>query len=271
MKFPMNLQIFAESVETPAVAEPASVEQTEAEVVNESVEQEGVEEQEPAAPAVDENAIYAAARRAAEKQMNGLNARVASRFGKLTNPETGKSIQTVEDYFEALDAQERIATRQQMQEKGIDPNLLSQLIANDPTIRQAQQVLMDNTLREGEREMAQQLQQISEMYPEVKTLDDILKMDTFEKFDDYVRRNGLNLVEAFRLANGDKLSQKSVEATRQAAINSAKGKSHMVPTAGLTVNDGLEEIPASELPKWQAFFPEASAKELKEKYNRVRK
>ena len=268
MRFPMNLQIFAESVETPEPAEPVS-EELEAEVVDESVEPEGEEVQEPAAPAVDENAIYAAARRAAEKDMNGLNARVASRFGNMKNPETGMPIRTVSDYFDALEAQERVNARQQMHEKGVDPDVLAQLIANDPTIRQAQNVLRENTLREGEREMGEQIRKISEIDPNVKSLDDILKMDTFQNFDNYVRNYGLSLVDAFYLANRDSLAQKDVAATKQAAINAAKGKSHMIPAGGGAPSADTEvDIPANERAIWETAYPELSYKELKAKYNK---
>ena len=267
MKIPMNLQFFAESAETPEVAEPVSEEP--AEVVDTQVE--GEEVQEPAEPVVDENAIYAAARRASEKRINDLNARISNRFGNLTNPETGKPIQSMEDYLDALEAQERVQARQQMQEKGVDPEVLSRLIANDPTIRQAQKVLEENTMREGERELNEQIRKLSEIDPSIKTFDDVCKMENFQTFDALVRNNNLDFVSAYRLANFEKLSQKEAAATKQAAINAAKGKSHMVPTAGLTVNDGLEEIPVADLPKWKAFFPDASAKELKEKYNRAKK
>lgn len=268
MKFPMNLQIFAESVETPEVADPVSTEG--AEVVD-TPETGGVEVQDPAAPVVNEDAIYAAARRASQKEMNELNTRISNRFGKLTNPETGKPIQSVYDYLDALEAQERVQARQQMQERGVDPEILSRLIANDPTIRQAQKVLEENTMREGERQLKEQLKMISEIDPSIQSFEDLYKMDTFKEFDALVRNNGVSLVSAFKSVNFERMMQKDAAATKQAAINAAKGKSHMVPTSGLTVNDGLEEIPASELPRWKAFFPEASAKELKEKYNRARK
>lgn len=268
MSFPMNLQIFAESVETPEPAEPVS-EELGAEVVEEPVEPEGAEVQEPAAPAIDENAIYAAARRAAERDMNGLNERVTSRFGNMKNPETGKPILTANDYFDALEAQERVNARQQMQQQGVSPELLAQLIASDPTIRQAQQVLRENTLREGEREMNDQIRKISEIDPSVKSLDDIFKMDTFQKFDNYVRNHGYNLVDAFYLANRENLSQKDVAATKQAAINAAKGKSHMTPVGGGAPSSEAEvDIPENERSIWEMAYPDLSYKELKTKYNK---
>ena len=268
MSFPMNLQIFAESVETPEPAEPVS-EELGAEVVDTPEETEGEEVQEPAAPAVDENAIYAAARRSAERDMNGLNGRVLSRFGNMKNPETGKPIRTANDYFDALEAQERVNARQQMQEHGVNPELLAQLIANDPTIRQAKEVLRENNLLEGEREIDEQVRKISEIDPNLKSLDDIYKMDTFQTFDNYVRNHGLSLVEAFYLANKDSLSQKDVAATKQAAINAAKGKSHMTPVGGGAPSADTEvDIPVEERSIWEAAYPDLSYKELKAKYNK---
>ena len=82
----------------------------------------------------------------------------------------------------------------------------------------------------------------------------------------------MKLHDAFRLANYQQLTSNNADAARQAAINQARGKTHMqTTTEGVSKSDGMAEIPASELPRWKAFFPDASMKELKEKYNRVHK
>ena len=110
---------------------------------------------------------------------------------------------------------------------------------------------------------------ISEFYPEVQSLADISKMDTFPAFDAYVR-NGLSLVDAFKLANFETMSQRTAAATKQAAINAAKGKSHLSPVGvgadGQTTQ--LVDIPQEARGVWEVAFPELSYKELKEKYNR---
>ena len=109
-KIPMNLQMYAEGGEGPDIADPVSEELAEVVDFVDPEGDKGEKDPEPADPGIDENAIYAEARRTAEKQMNAMNARVMSRFAGMTNPETGQPIKTVADYFEALDAQERVNT-----------------------------------------------------------------------------------------------------------------------------------------------------------------
>ena len=279
-RFPMNLQLFAERAEGPEPADPGTLEGAgieegtgegdvdpgDPEVTDPA---EGAEDPELADPEADRDAIFAEARRTAERRMNGINSRVAGRFGGMKNPETGQPIQTVEDYFDALDAQERMEARQKMEQNGIDPDMLDQMINNSPVMRQAQEILRENQLNEGRRELDSQIREISEFFPEVQSLADVAKMDTFPVFDAYVR-NGLSLVDAFKLANFDAMSQRNAAATKQAAINAAKGKSHLSPVGvgadGQTTQ--LVDIPQEARSVWEEAYPELSYKELKEKYNR---
>ena len=277
-RFPLNLQLFAGGENEPEPADPV----TGTELIDEPEPTEtpdddpgeggdgGENEPAPAAPAIDQNAIYAQARRAADRRMNELDSRVASRFGNMRNPETGQPIRTTQDYFDALDAQERMNARREVQRRGVDPGLIDRMIANNPVIRQAQQVIRDNTLRQGELELENQIQQISSFDPSVKSLDDIVKMPTFPVFDAYVRQ-GLSITDAYRLANFDSLAQRDAAANRQAAINSVRGKSHLAPIGGVAGEAGkqLVDIPQNERYLWEEAYPELSYKELKEKYNKT--
>lgn len=277
-RFPLNLQLFAGGENEPEPADPV----TGTELIDEPEPTEtpdddpgeggegGENEPAPAAPAIDQNAIYAQARRAADRRMNELDSRVASRFGNMRNPETGQPIRTTQDYFDALDAQERMNARREVQRRGVDPGLIDRMIANNPVIRQAQQVIRDNTLRQGELELENQIQQISSFDPSVKSLDDIVKMPTFPVFDAYVRQ-GLSITDAYRLANFDSLAQRDAAANRQAAINSVRGKSHLAPIGGVAGEAGkqLVDIPQNERYLWEEAYPDLSYKELKEKYNKT--
>lgn len=277
-RFPLNLQLFAGGENEPEPADPV----TGTELIDEPEPAEtpdddpgeggegGENEPAPAAPAIDQNAIYAQARRAADRRMNELDSRVASRFGNMRNPETGQPIRTTQDYFDALDAQERMNARREVQRRGVDPGLIDRMIANNPVIRQAQQVIRDNTLRQGEMELENQIQQISSFDPSVKSLDDIVKMPTFPVFDAYVRQ-GLSITDAYRLANFDSLAQRDAAANRQAAINSVRGKSHLAPIGGVAGEAGkqLVDIPQNERYLWEEAYPDLSYKELKEKYNKT--
>lgn len=277
-RFPLNLQLFAGGENEPEPADPV----TGTELIDEPEPAEtpdddpgeggdgGENEPAPAAPAIDQNAIYAQARRAADRRMNELDSRVASRFGNMRNPETGQPIRTTQDYFDALDAQERMNARREVQRRGVDPGLIDRMIANNPVIRQAQQVIRDNTLRQGEMELENQIQQISSFDPSVKSLDDIVKMPTFPVFDAYVRQ-GLSITDAYRLANFDSLAQRDAAANRQATINSVRGKSHLAPIGGVAGEAGkqLVDIPQNERYLWEEAYPDLSYKELKEKYNKT--
>ena len=262
---PMKLQMFAEGAEDPEIADPVSEEP--AEVIDPD-DSEGENDPGPATPEIDENAIYAQARRVAERRMNTINDKVVKRFGGMTNPETGQPIRSADDYFEALEAQERVNARKEIEERGVDPNLLDRLISQNPVIMQAQQIMQENALREGEAELDRQIGEITKMDPTIKSLEDISKMPTFQVFDAFVRR-GLSLTEAYRLANFDSLMQRDAAATRQATINAAKGKNHLTPLGGVNgPQEQLVEIPQNERELWETAYPGVPYKELREKYNR---
>ena len=260
-RFPLNLQLFAGGENEPEPADPV----TGTELIDEPEPTETPDDDPGEGGEGGENE-----RRAADRRMNELDSRVASRFGNMRNPETGQPIRTTQDYFDALDAQERMNARREVQRRGVDPGLIDRMIANNPVIRQAQQVIRDNTLRQGELELENQIQQISSFDPSVKSLDDIVKMPTFPVFDAYVRQ-GLSITDAYRLANFDSLAQRDAAANRQAAINSVRGKSHLAPIGGVAGEAGkqLVDIPQNERYLWEEAYPDLSYKELKEKYNKT--
>ena len=88
------------------------------------------------------NSQFAAARRKAEesynRKMSGINSEVKRLFGSVVNPVTGKNIETMEDYLQACEHQQREILNQELTDKGIDPNLIEQMVNNSPAIRQAQ-------------------------------------------------------------------------------------------------------------------------------------
>lgn len=271
-EIPMNLQMFA-GEEVPEVADPVLETEGAGNEDPEGMEGGGGNDPGVADPVVDQNAAFAAARRRAEQHYNqeiaNRDAEYARRFGHLKNPETGQPIRNERDYFAALDAQERLNTQEQLRSQGVDPSVLERIIQNNPTIRQAEQVLRQATIEKGNQMLEDQIKEISGFYPEVKSLEDISKMETFRTFDRYVR-GGMNLVDAFKLANYDALVGRGAAASRQAAINSAKSTGHLIPVAGgANGPEGEVDIPKNELGLWQDIYPGLSYKELKAKYNRT--
>lgn len=270
---PMNLQFFAEDTGATEseVAEPAG-----AETVDTSAEQTGVEGQEVAEPvdttqvqSAEENAQYAAARRKAEAEQKMTDSRFARMFGGHTNPITGRPIQTAQDYLDAIEAQEQMNRMEQLKQSGVDPKLLNDAIMNSPVMRQAQQYINDQNMQTANAQIEKDLKVISEIDPSIKTIADLAMQDNFDEIMALVKNHNLSVDKAYKLANMDRISEKRQAAAQQAAINQAKGMQHMTSTNGGSQKDGLKEIPADKLANWKAMFPEASMKELKEKYNRV--
>lgn len=272
---PLNLQFFADE-ETGAKevesAEPSET-VTEEEVVEEN---EDVSEPEPVQTAED-NAKFAAARRQAEEQLREyqhqkelLDAEFAKRFEGYTNPITGQPVKTSKDYLEALDAQQRLETNRRLEENGINPAIIENAINNNPVVMQAQEILRMNQIEQAKISMQNDITEISKLDASIKTIDDLGNKPYAQDLISYVN-SGLSLIDAFKLANFESLINQKSEASKQAAINQAKGKAHLSATDGISNSDELLDIPESDIPKWKAFFPDASMKELKEKYNRTKK
>ena len=270
MKFPMFLQMFAEGVEEPVVTDPV----TEGNV-DTVVEGDDGGENQPSEAGRDrlEDAQYAAARRKAERDYNeriaSRDAEFARRFGHIKNPVTGQPIRTEADYFAALDAQQREQQEEELRQRGIDPTLLSQAIENNPVVIQAKQLLAQNQKAEMERALESQVREIGKLDPSIKTFDDLAKMPNFAEFD-RLARGGYDLVSAYKIANYEAASTRSASAAKQAALNNAKGMSHLGTTQGLS-GDGTTgaDIPAGQLARWRDCFPDATDAELKAKYNRA--
>lgn len=275
---PMNLQFFAEEVAEPAGATESEVAEPTTENAEAGAEQTGEEEQEVAEPAestqvqsAEENARYAAARRAAEAEKKMTDSRFAKLFGGHTNPITGKPIQSAQDYLDALEAQQQSERMKELEKNGVNPQLLNEAIMNSPIMKQAQQYMADQNQKNAAAQLEKDLKVISAIDPTIKSLDDLAAQENFSDIMDLVKKHNLTVDMAYKLANMDKITQKRTDAAKQAAINQAKGLQHMSPTTGGSKGDAALDIPAADLGRWKQMFPEATEKELKEKYNRVLK
>lgn len=267
---PLDLQFFAEddSANEPEVAEP--VEDT-------SVE-EGENDAEPAEQQTPEqNAQYAAIRRRAEydaqvkyqNEQARLDNMYAEKFRGLTNPETGAPIRGAADYFEALAAQERMQAKEEMQNAGIDPSLLDRAIANSPLIRQAEAAIAQNTQRESQRMVEEDMQKIIAFDPQVSNEQDIVSQDNFTEVVHYCETHpGMRLADAYKLVNFDRLSSNRAKAAEQGAINQARSKNHLSTPSGISSDDKTVDIPQNQLELWRDFFPDKSPKELRKIYNK---
>lgn len=271
-KLPLNIQFFAdeESVETQEVAEPVTAENEDVQPESETSEQT----QEAAEPvqSQEENARYAAIRRKTEEEAKRKYDKIfAKTFGNHVNPITGKPIQGVDDYLEALSAQQQAQIEAQLKNNGFDTSILNQFIENNPTVRRAQWVMEQQKAEAQDRQIQNDLAEINKMNPKIKTVEDLSNDASFTAVYEKWQKCGgaLSLAESYELVNRDTLTSKKLEAAKQAAINQAKGKSHLETTKGVTIPDNNVDIPENELHVWKEAYPELSMSQLREKYNKT--
>lgn len=273
---PYNLQFFAEGEgETESeVAEPTDVNEVESSTTEGETSTEESTEVESNVQSDEENAKYAAARRRAEAEFAERQRREDEKFERafkgFENPITHAPIKNAQDYLDALDAQNKLEARSQLESKGIDPNLFEEMVnrqvENNPYVQQAQVVLEEARQRELNETVNTGLKEIQKLNPSIKTIQDVLNQPNVEQFIEYTKT--MSMVNAYKLANFDSLMAGKVAGAKQAALNNMNGTSHLNQTDGLAnADNGEVEIPADELGAWKRAFPHANAAELRKKYN----
>lgn len=273
----MNLQFFAdgdEAGEVEGVNETDTADQSEtAEIEDTGSESVTEEVAEPQIQSNEVNAAFANMRRraeAAEREKAELDALFARQYGNLVNPETNKPIRSAKDYYEALAAQERMNARADMQQKGIDPSVIDNMIANSPAVRQAQAATAELNNFRAQQLMEEDFREVLKLDHSLSTVDDIVNDPSYAAVVDYVQRvPGIRFSDAYKIVNFDKLSAAKGEATKQATINSVKSKNHLATGAAVNVNEGGEDIPANLVESYKELFPDKSMKELRALYNKT--
>lgn len=283
---PLNLQFFGEEgdagVNESVNAEPTETDVTEVESSATTEETSSTEEsttvEESNVQSAEENAKYAAARRRAEEEFNkrqqALDARIATKFEGYENPITHQPIRNMDEYLDALDAQEKLRRDAELKEKGIDPQMFEDMVKrqvnSNPLVQQAQMVMQAAQESQIQNKLAEDMKVISKLNPNLKTAEDVMNLPDAQELISLVKNNGLSLADAYKLKHMDEILAGKSASAKQAALNTMNGTSHLNQTDSLANSeDGLVEIPQSELEQWKRAFPHASASELKQKYNRA--
>lgn len=275
-------EIMETEVET---TEAGANEQEVAETASIGPDETGENEPETAEPAAEgqsaeDNARFAAARRRAEAQFNQRIAQerqaakdemIRQMYDGQLDPYTNRPISSEADlraYEQAYQREQEQLTRDQMQQAGIDPSMLDRMIANNPTVRQAQQVIDRVQMEEGERAMNEAIAEISRLDPSVTDVASLANHPNAQAFNALVNK-GYALVDAFRLANFDTLTGKKAAAAKQQAMNNVNGKGHLTPTTGNAGGDDIV-IDPQEMQMMRHAFPNLTHKQLVEKFKKYK-
>ena len=276
-----------EIMETEVETTEAGVnEQETAETASIGPEETGENEQQTAEAAsegvhsAEENARFAAARRRAEAQFNqriqqerqaAKDEMVRQMYEGQLDPYTNKPINSEADlqaYQQAYQREQEQLTRNQMQQAGLDPDILDRMIENNPKVKRAEQLTAQFEAAEGERKMSEAIKEISRLDPSITDVAALANHPNAPVFNEYVNR-GYSLVDAFRLANFDTLTGKKAAAAKQQAMNNVNGKSHLTTTAGNAGGDDIV-IDPQEMQMMKHAFPNLTHAQLVAKFKKYK-
>jgi hypothetical protein len=275
-------EIMETEVET---TEAGANEQEVAETASIGPDETGENEPETAEPAaegqsVEDNARFAAARRRAEAQFNqrielerqaARDEMIRQMYDGQLDPYTNRPISSEADlraYQQAYQREQEQLTRNQMQQAGLDPDILDRMIENNPKVKRAEQLTAQFEAAEGERKMNEAIKEISHLDPSITDVAALANHPNAPVFNEYVNR-GYSLVDAFRLANFDTLTGKKAAAAKQQAMNNVNGKSHLTTTAGNAGGDDVV-IDPQEMQMMKHAFPNLTHAQLVAKFKKYK-
>ena len=198
-----------------------------------------------------ETAVAAALAAERAKQQAELNEFFAG--AQLQNPLSGTPIKSMEEYKEWQREHSAAQMRHALEEGRLTPELLDRAIAESPALKRAEEAAARADEERRQREAAEfkaradaEIAEIGKLNPAVKGIEDILAMPTGSAFREHVRR-GCNFIDAYRLANWERLTQSAASAAAQQAVSNARSKDHLTSTqtrggGGLEIPDGAKEI-----------------------------
>lgn len=274
----IDLQLFADEVEDAGenevaeTADPQEDETSESESEETSENEEGSAE--PTPQSDEENARYAAIRRRAEEearrkydpiinQLSQMNQQAAAMCEGVTHPVTGQPITNVFEYWDALRAQQQRSSEQELQDKGVDPALIKRMVASDPTVLQAQQVMQQMQSAQATIQVQKDIEEIKKLDPSIKGAEDLQPYS--QELVSYCQAHNTTLADAFKV-----LVWQPGKSARQQAINEMRGKSHLPgASSGVATDNDDVEVPADIMSSWKAEGK--TEKQIRELYKTVAK
>lgn len=196
---------------------------------------------------------------------------------KLKNTITGEPITSMEEYKAWQKDFEAERLRRDLAAGKLTPEGLDKAIAGSEAMRRVQEIVQrdDEAKRQQDMAAAQakaeaDMVEIRKLDPTIQTVQDLLKMPTSKEFYELVTKNHLSFLQAFKLANQDRLAAAQQEAAKQQALNAARSKDHLSPI-GAAKGKGADAIPSEEVAYFRSIMPEATEAEIRayiEKYNK---
>lgn len=218
-------------------------------------------------------AVQAALKQEREKSDADWNAFFAT--SGLKNTLTGEPIRTREEYL----AWQQTWQTQQMQQKlkagELTPELMQQLISQNPVVQQAQQLLdadrqaKEQTARQAEETRIQEeIAEIGKLDPGIKSVEDLMNMpeEEFAAFKGYVDK-GYSFLDSYRLTHMEQIANQRAQQAREQALANTRGKEHL-RASGKSQGTGPVSVPPDVMRQYRLFNPKATDAEIQAHYNK---
>ena len=155
------------------------------------------------------------------------------------------SLEKAEEWAE----QDRMARLQQNLKKGnLTAEDLQTAMEQSPAFKELQQkqaaadqAASKQTQAQFAQSVEMEMAQIQKLNPKIKSIADILAMDTGKQWASYVQNNGMSYLDAYRLANMDQLIQQGQKAAEAEGQLRRASKAHLQPPSAR--GQGGVEVP----------------------------
>ena len=134
---------------------------------------------------------------------------------------------------------------------------------------QQDQAAQTQSRQQFEQSVEMELAQIQKLDPTIGSLADIVKMDTGKEFARLVQKGGLSYLEAFKLANMDRLMEQKATVAAASAKAASGGKDHLTKTK--SVGTPPMEVPQDVKDAYRIFNPKATDEEIEKHYRKMNK
>jgi len=221
-------------------------------------------------------AIDAAVQEALKAERDRSQAEMDAFFAQanLKNTITGEAITNMQQFQEWRSAFDAAKLQRDLKAGKLTPESLQKAIDQTPAMQKVQQMVaqQDEARRQQDMAAAQakvdaELKEIQKLDPTIKEVKDLLTQPYSKQFYEYVKK-GNSFLDAFYLANRERLEKATAEAARQQAMNNARSKDHLSPTAAR--GGGAASVPAEELAMYREFMPGATDAEIQAHYNKYK-
>lgn len=222
-------------------------------------------------------AIDEAVKKALQGEKDRAKEEMAAFFKRahLKNTLTGEDITNMEEFDAWEKAFSASKLQRELKEGKLTPESLEAAIAENPAVKRAQELIrqQEEASKEAEASAAKarvdaELLEIQKLDPEIRSVEDLLHMPTAKEFYALVQK-GNSFLDAFRLANYERLTARVAEAAKQQAQNLSRSKDHLTATNGQR-GGGAISVPPDELRLFREINPGASEADIQTYYNQYK-